>query len=305
VRATRPATCQLFWLALVVAPLISQSTAAPGSIELRPSATLHQAWLSEVMDLDHQRAAELYAEVAQDRQPDNLERWVATARLLELQRLGRASAPGLVATEIPAPLRGAFAAAATPLDATALFQRAAAVAAATPPTAGEAPPATPGQPPTSAPTPEAPRLPPLRPVVYEAEAWLLGQIGPSWRDRTRQRQQAPRPQFTDRFMAIRIAMAELDGRRSQADQVRELYFTQWQAPSLPGPPLVAIERVRRNLASLQRERGGLAYPTALIQRLAETFEQTAQADPAAALALVRRLPYLAESLLAEAGGDGR
>lgn len=305
--ARRPAgrgTSQLLWLALLMPALRSQDKPpSPQALELRTSATLHQAWLAEVMDLDHQRAADLYAEVAKDRQPDNLERWVATARLLELQRLGRTSAPPLAANEVPAPLRAPFAAASPPLDATQLFQRAAAVATVSPspPPAEKPPEGTPSTPPS----PDATRLPPLRPVVFEAEAWLQGQIGPSWRDRTRQRQQAPRPQFTDRLMTMRIAFAELEGRRGQADQLRELYFTQWQMPQLTAPAPAMLDRVRRNLATLQRERGNLAYPTSLLQRIAEWVEQTAQTDPAAALALVRRLPNLAESLLAETPSEGR
>lgn len=294
----------LLLLAVLLSPLSAQ--AAGG---LRPSASLHQAWLIEVMDLDHQRAAELYSEVARDRQPDNLERWVATARLLELQRLGRATAPTLLTAEIPAPLRSPFAAAATPLDATQLFQRAAAVTAIAPTTTPPPPPPTPpsNANPAANPAanPEAARLPPLRPVVAEAEAWLLGQIGPSWRDRFRQRQQAPRPQFIDRFMTIRIAMAELEGKRGQAAQVRELYFTQWQPPALTGAAPVLLDRVRRNLAAMQRERSALAYPSTLLQRLAETIEQAAATDPAAALALVARLPILAEALLADPASDGR
>jgi hypothetical protein len=265
---------------------------------LRLPATLHQAWLAEVMDLDGRRAVELYTEVARDRQPENHERWLAVARLLELHRLGQTSAPALDPIEVPNALRGPFAAAATtnPANHAALEARAAALLGGS---AIEPAPA-PGTPPP-APT-EPPRLPVLRPVVHDAETWLLGLSGLSWRDRLRQRQPQgfDRSQFTDRYNALRVMTAELDGRRSQADEVRALYFTQWRPPALDGTPAVLLERVRRNLAAMQQER---SQASPLLPRLAEALDRAANDDPLTALQLVQRLPLFAELLLANGAAE--
>lgn len=285
----------------------------------RQPATLHQAWLAEVMDLDGRRALELYTELARDRQPENHERWLALARLLELHRLGQTSAPSLDPLEVPKALRGPFAAAASPADPALLEARARALLEggsvepppAPPGNAPGAPPSGPATPTATSPgTPaqpqaqtqpqapaESPRLPVLRPVVHDAETWLLGLSGLSWRDRLRQRQPQSfdRSQFTERYNAMRVMAAELDGRRSQADEVRALYFTQWRPPALDGPPQAVLDRVRQNLLAMQRER---SQASPLLPRLQEALDKAAAEDPQGALQLVLRLPLFAELLLA-------
>lgn len=291
----------------------------------RQPVTLHQAWLAEVMDLDGRRAIELYTELARDRQPENHERWLALARLLELHRLGQTSAPNLDPLEVPKALRGPFAAAASPADPALLEARARTLLEGgsvepPPPPPGNAPgapgsgpatpaatspgaptqPAAPAQPAASAQpqaAAESPRLPVLRPVVHDAETWLLGLSGLSWRDRLRQRQPQSfdRSQFTERYNAMRVMAAELDGRRSQADEVRALYFTQWRPPALDGPPQAVLDRVRQNLQAMQRER---SQASPLLPRLQEALDKAAAEDPQGALQLVLRLPLFAELLLA-------
>lgn len=247
----------------------------------RATATLHQAWLAEVMDLDSRRATELYREVARDKVPDNLERWVAVARLAELHRLGVAAELLIDPLEVPPPLRASLAAAAAPIDVEALTRRASSDPAQLMQSLGS----------------EAGKLPVLRPAVFDAEVWLISQVA-SWRDRVRQRQQsqAARPPFTERFYAMRIVIAELEGRRSQADEVRALYFTQWRPPVVTADHAANLARVRTNLETLLGERDMIGAQN-LLNRLREAIEKEQAADPAAAMGLLLRLPYFAELLL--------
>ena len=79
---------------------------AVGAQEPDAAVSLHRAWLAEVMDLDVRRAVEGYRSVALDARPGQMERWVAVARLVELQRLGAlGGAPLPVWTDAPAALR--------------------------------------------------------------------------------------------------------------------------------------------------------------------------------------------------------
>lgn len=257
-------------------PAVTPTAAAP-----RPVATLHQAWLVEVMDLEPQRATDLYREVARDKSPDNLERWVALARLVELHRIGVAPRVAVDPIEVPVPLRAAMAAATAPLDVAALLALA-------------------GDPDLlQARSAESGRLPLLRPAVAEAEAWLIDQVGPNWRDR-RQRQQSPtdRPPFSDRFNAVRIVVAELDGNRRQADEARSLYFTQWRPPATSGDHAASLARVRANFDYLLRDHDlARSQQDLLLQRLRDAIDKMAATDPASAMALVLRLPVFAELLL--------
>lgn len=258
------------------------ATTPPGTAP-RPVATLHQAWLVEVMDLEPQRATDLYREVARDKSPDNLERWVALARLKELHRLGVAPPVVVDPIEVPVPLRAAMAAASAPLDVAALLELA-------------------GDPDLlQARSAESGRLPLLRPAVSEAEAWLIDQVGPNWRDR-RQRQQSPadRPPLADRFNAVRIVVAELDGNRRQADEVRALYFTQWRPPVSSGDHAATLARVRANFDYLLRDHElARSQQDLLLQRLRDAIDKMAASEPASAVALVLRLPVFAEILLRE------
>ncbi len=233
------------------------------------------------MDLDSRRATELYREVAGDKVPDNLERWVAVARLTELHRLGVTTKLLIDPLEVPSPLRASLAAAAAPIDVEALTKRASSDPTQLLQSLGS----------------EGGKLPVLRPAVYDAEIWLISQVA-SWRDRFRQRQQsqAARPGFTDRFYATRIVFAELDGRRSQADELRALYFTQWRPPVVTNDHAANLARVRANLEALFSERDMVGAQN-LLNRLRDAIDKAPAADPAAAMEMLLRLPYFAELLL--------
>lgn len=261
------------------------STTPPAAAAPRPPATLHQAWLTEIMDLDRPRAADLYREVAKDKSPDNLERWVAIARLAELHRLGVTTAPTVEEAEVPAAIRAPLAAANDPVPTAALTEAATQEPAQLLQSLGT----TPG------------RLPLLRPAVYAAEAWLIGQIGPNWRDRSRLRpqNQAGRAPFPDRYNAVRILVYELEGRRNEAESVRALYFTQWRPPATANDAAKNLARAKANIETLVRERQMQGSQLTLLLRLGEALDKTAATDPGAAQALLLRLPFFAELLLPE------
>lgn len=272
-----------------VAPAQEQKPTTPTTTTTRqPAASLHQAWLTEVMDLDSRHAAEIYGEVARDKSPDNLERWVAIARLAELQRLGIGKTPTTDPKEVPQMLRAPLAAAQVAIDVPTLVEHAQSDPAGLLQGLGD----------------EEGKLPLLRPAVAEAQTWLISQVGPNYRDRFRQRQSntADRGRFYDRFWATNVVVAELEGRRSQADEVRALYFTQWRPPTVSSDANANLTRIRTNLATLLRGRD-MNGAQNLLRRLGEAIEKVATTDPAAAVALVLRLPYFAEPLLQ--GADGR
>jgi hypothetical protein len=268
--------------------------AAPAAA--RP-ATLHDAWLVEVLDLDVARAASLYARVAADDRPGHLEGLLATARLLELARLQAAPRRPVDVEALPAPLRKDFAAAQAPLDAAALLARVAGDPAAALQTLAS----------------ENGRLPPLRPAVPTAESWLLDQIGPSVRDRVRENAQAMAnrsrsegwPRFPDRINSTHVLRMELDGHRDKADLRRALYFADWRAPAAIGEPAAILQRVRANLDAWRSERETSRQHRELLTSLGEALDRVAAEDPAAAIALLQRLPYYGDRLLHGPPPEGR
>ncbi len=257
------------------------------------ATTLHRAWLREVMDLDVGGAAADYTRIAAD--TNNLERWVAAARLAELHSL----LPSVVvvphAQDAPAPLRAALQSPESPPQVTALLERARRAANEGVQTLGA----------------DATRTTPLRTAVPAAEEWLMGQIGPSQRDRMRQFLQtlANRSRatdvrrFTERLYAADILRAELEGRPAQANALRTLYFADWRAPTLTGSAEAALATVRANLdAWLAEPELGNQQQTAL-RELKDWLEKNAATDAAAGVALLLRLPHFAERLL-DATGRG-
>lgn len=278
------------------APLLLAAVLAAPAAAQRPAPaapTLQDAWLHEVLDLDLPRAVAGYRRVAADARPGRLERWIAAARLAELHRLQAAPPAPAQAADLPAPLRPAFAAAEPQLPVAELLARA----------RGE-PKAALQQLAT-----DAGRLPNLRPVVPAAEDWLMGQIGPSLRDRWRQRMatlgnraRSDAQNTTDRLYAADVLRAELQGRTAQADALRTLYFADWKPPTAPGDPAPHVARIRHNLEAMLAENQS-PQQAALLRELADAIEQRAAASPAAALQLVLRVPIYAEWLLqAQPGG---
>ena len=248
--------------------LLCVAAHAPAQEAGRPTS-LHKAWLREIMDLDVAGAAADYRTVGESR-PGNLERWVAVARLAELSRLGALPAGAPTAGDVPLPLRPAFQATQTALPLDELVLRC------------QLDPAQALQVLAT----DAGRLPPLRTAVPAAEEWLMGQIGPSLRDRMRQRMEAmanrPRSneagRFTDRLYAADIVRAELQGRTAQASALRTLYFSDWRAPAAKGDPLALLARVKTNLAAWLRDGDLGAQQQALLRELEEALDQKGAAE---------------------------
>jgi hypothetical protein len=254
-----------------------------------PQPSLHDAWLREILDLDVASAAAAYERVAATPGPGNLERWVAAARLGELHRLQAAKGTPVASSEPPAPLRATFQALQAPLPTDELLER-----VRREPSAVLQLLAT-----------ESGRLPPLRPAVPAAEEWVMGQIGPSLRDRMRQRMEslANRSRstdvrrFTERLYSLDIVRAELQGRSAQANALRALYFADWRPPETPGEPTDHLLRVRTNLDAWLAETELGAQQQTVLRELKDGLDKQAATDPAAALALVKRMPLYAERLL--------
>lgn len=251
--------------------------------------SLHDAWLREVLDLDVPGACRAYEEVAANATPGNLERWIAAARLVELQRLEAIPGRTPRLAEAPPPVRAAVQALPPAPPVEPLLARARRV-----PTEG-----------LQVLTADGAKMPALRPLVPAAEDWMLGQIGPSLRDRMRQRLQtyanrnrsADVRRFTERLYALDLVRAEVQGRTAQAVALRTLYFADWHAPNTAGDAAVHLARVRTNLEAWLADKDLGNQQAAVLRELRDAIERAAATDPGAALALVARLPLYAERLL--------
>jgi hypothetical protein len=276
-------------LLLPLAALGAQTVPSPHEA----STALHAAWLRELMDLDVQGAVRDYEAIAKDTRPTHLERWVAAARLAELERTGIAVGYRAPVADAPPALRAAFASLEIGLAHAELLRRATGDPAQVLVAIGA----------------EAGRLPNLRTITPVAQVWLRDQVGPSVDDRWRQRLQvrnltnrarpdANRP--SERWYAADILSVELQGRQEQAANLRTLYFTDWRPPTLPGDAAEGLATVRKNLESWLQEPDTSPQQQALLRQLREAIDQRAAADPASALTFVSRMPIYAERLFGTA-----
>lgn len=253
------------------------------------SKQLHAAWLREVLDLDVPGAVAAYQTIAQDHRPAQIERWIAVARLAELERAGVPIVPKPMFADAPPAIRPAFATL-TPIPVAELLQRASGDPAELLQAAGT----------------ESGRVPAMRPATGIVVQWVREQIGPSPRDRARARERAqnlanrPRPdaRSAEPGNAAYILNVELQGRQEQAANLRSLYFPDWKPPVVNGDPVATLARVRANLETWAKE-GPQSQLTRLLRNLREAIDRRATPDPAAAVAFVARLPLYAERLLAE------
>ncbi len=245
---------------------------------------LHAAWLREMLDLDTAGAAAEYEAVAADRS-GRTERWIAVARLAELQRQGVAVAnPGPVA-EAPAAVRAALALLA-PLPLAELLKE---------------------------PGADATRVPELRPATNATLNWVRSQAGPNTSERQRQRAASSRPRTPAdrndaermaRLHAFDVAQRELQGKTEQAAGLRAVYFPDWKPPVADGEPTAALARAKERLDAWQKEQGQNDGQLALLGRLRGELDARG-ADAAAAVAWLGRMPVYADRLLAPPGPDGK
>lgn len=247
---------------------------------------LHAAWLRETLDLDTKGAVAEYEAVAADRS-GRAERWIAVARLAELQRQGVAVGnPGPVA-EAPAAVRAALALV-TPLPIAELLKE---------PAAGA----------------ESARALDLRPATIATLNWVRSQSGPNANERQRQRAASGRPRTPAdrndaermaRLHAFDVAQRELQGKTEQAAGLRAVYFPDWKQPALAGEPAAALARAKDRLDAWQKEPGSSEGQLALLGRLRSELDARG-ADAGAAIAWLGRMPVYADRLLAPPNPDGR
>lgn len=240
----------------------------------RGARTLHAAWLREVVDLDAEGAAADYSAIAKDGAQPQLDRVVALARLLELQRIGVGlTLPTPDLSIVPEALREHFAM--KPLaDVDEKLQQART-------------------------EPERLELQQLRPLVWQV---LLHE-----RDRTRNRLPTTGRGRIDRagllawIRANDVARAELDGRAEEAAEGRRRNFPNWKPPSWPGDAATVWPRVLTALERWTQERELQSSQRALLIRLRERLVEAAGVDPQRALEILDRLPQFADRLRADLG----
>ena len=264
-------------LALAGALAAQNGAGAPTDVATR----LHEAWLREVLDLDTAGAVGDYEAIAADRS-GRIERWIAVARLAELQRLGLPVANPGAAAEAPAAVRAALALV-TPLPIAELLRQA------------QTNPADPT------------RVPDLRPATLATLTWVRNQSGPSQSERQRQRAASGRPrppqnrndaERIDRVHASDVVLRELEGKTEQAAGLRELYFPDWKPPAVADAAPDALARAKVAIDAWLHEADLGQQQQALLGRLRAELDQRTVADPAAALAWLVRLPVYADRLLA-------
>lgn len=262
-------------------------TQAPAQAPQAPdtSTALHAAWLREVMDLDVLGAANDYAAVQRRARANEPERWIAVARLAELQRMGLPVGPPAGLAEAPAPVRASITSM-PPLPADELL------------------------PPLSFDPAElmrslgAGRMPPLRPASAAVLEWVRSQLGGGLDGRMRQ--QIPfgarsRPERdrarAERWYAADVLLRELEGREQQAASLRRFYFSEWKPPVVEADPAAVLARVQANFEGWLAEKELSQQQQALLQRLREALQQRASDEPAAAVQFLLRMPLYAERLV--------
>lgn len=273
--------------ALAVAAALAAAAAAQSGTGGDVATRLHAAWLRETLDLDGKAAIAEYEAIAADRS-GRIERWVAVARLAELQRQGAAvGSPGPVA-EAPAPVRAALALL-TPLPLAELLRE--------PPVSG----------------PEAARLPDLRPATAATLNWVRSQSGPNTNERQRQRAASSRPRTPAdrndaermaRMHAFDVAQREFEGKTEQAASLRAIYFPDWKPPAPAGEPAVVLAGAKMALDAWLKEAGLSEVQQAVLGRLRSELDARG-ADPAQAIAWLARMPVYGDRLLAAPNPAGK
>jgi hypothetical protein len=275
-------------LCLLAVASAAQTPASPGDA----SARLHAAWIREVLDLDVRGACAEYEAIADDVRPNNLERWVAVARLFELQRAGVASARPLPLVEAPEMLREAIGKLPPPPEPFSLD-----------PLLGD--PAAVWQ----ALSTNALKLPEPRPLGDVPQRWHGTQgVGDRLRyvqrmtaqnpNRTRPSQSdGPRIRLANAFSVLR---AELQGQRELAAGLRRFEFPEWKPTPMAPDPVALLPRLRVQLdAWLAEPDLGELQRTQL-----RTLRDAVELRPAKDLVeLIGRVPLVGERLFAEPKAD--
>ena len=241
----------------------------------RGATALHKAWLQENLDLDSRGAIDSYEKLRTDAPKTRPERWIAIARLAELGRLGAIHPePGTTPMQAPLEVQEALEKLGQPVP----WRKVVA-------------------------TPKAPlELPPLRPATERIMRWSRDQIGPTvdqrWIMQMRTRDPSGRDdnRWRNRNAAFTLLDVELEGTMERAESLRRLMFVGWKPPSLDVGIEDAIDRARTRLRDMIENERSSRYRTRL-EALQQRFEKLAARDLEEALALLMKLPFLAEELL--------
>lgn len=241
----------------------------------RSSTAVHQAWLQENLDLDSRGAIQSYEKLRRTSPTSRPERWIAVARLAELGRLGVIyPEPGTTPMQAPPEVQKALEKLGQPVP----WQQVIA-------------------------DPNAPaELPRLRPATEGIMRWGREQIGPTvdqrWmmRWRGRDRSSTGRNRWRNRDAAYSLLEIELEGSPKRAESLRNLMFVGWKPPVLNVGVEAALDRARQRLRQLIEEEGSGRYRRRL-EALETRVQQLGADSPKDALALLMRLPFLAEELL--------
>jgi len=244
----------------------------------RNASAIHKAWLQENLDLDSDGAIQSYEKLRQNAPRARPERWIAVARLAELGRLGVIHPePGTMPMQAPPEVREALAKLGQPIP----WQRV-----------------------VNDPRADI-ELPRLRPATEEIMRWGRDQVGPKvnqrWmmryrgRDRDRRSRQGSEDRWSNINDAFDLLEVELD-EPERANVLRPLMFIGWKPPKLDVGVDAALDRARSRLRSLIEREGSDRFRRRL-EALERRVKQLSERAPKDALALLMRLPFLAEELL--------
>jgi hypothetical protein len=266
-------------LALLAASAAAQQPAEPAPQTAEPS--VESLWLTELLDLDSASAARGYEKLAHDPQQPVVTRWLAAARLVELQRLGvgtDARPPAM--NEAPVALQKLFAEVEPIVDVAKIAANVTAGAQRPP---GEL---------IAELRDHGNAIPSLRPLTPEVMQWQPE------RDLRRPRQGMRRNSFLEPLHAAQILHLEMTGDSARASARRALYFDQWKPPVWKGEleELSRLVLTRVNEMKRARERG----PQELrdFDRLSELLREASAKGPTHVQDLLARLPLYADRLVA-------
>lgn len=264
-----------------IAAWLYAALALPAAAQQSADAAVAAAWLTEVLDLDTIGAARTYASIAHDPQTPPPARWLAAARLTELQRLGIATdARPVQVTELPATLQPLFAGVPAAGDVAGTTARLVAAASQEPSQLAVALRTADGTVPT------------VRPLTPNVMTWEPEQTRDS-----RARPRGPRRNsFVDWLHAQQILRFEMAGDAARAEARRKLYFDQWKPPAWQGDAIETVRSIRSRLSRLRQGREFDLQVRRDLDALQVAIDKVAE-KPVDVQGLMSRLPIFAELLV--------
>ncbi|MFK7742273.1 MAG: hypothetical protein AB8H80_18310 [Planctomycetota bacterium] len=248
------------------------------------SIALHEAWIKEVLDLDPRGAVQGYDRIRRSAPRKQPERWLAITRMLELDRLGVTKPePSVVPRNAPSRVQDALQTLETPVPIEDLL---------------------------AAPGTEI-ELPSLRAATRMVQEWVRDQIGPTASERVRllrdrQARSQPSRSTTSRdprsaarlsnWLARAILRVELEGRRSQAEAMRQVDFPGWLPPAIVDDAATVRRRAGERL-SAWIDTEDSSRTRLMLMELQRSLKDSRSDEEV--VALLRRLPIIGERLLTQ------